>query len=115
MPTHSNLACTVETFKPVSTERVRWLDENADYALAHTAWAANGVPLTREDWHAAHAEGFRYCGIVEDERLVASAAAWAYSDAAWELAAARLARRPFFSGAIMQRVEQVAKPGGPHL
>jgi GNAT superfamily N-acetyltransferase len=82
-----SLECTSETFVPVLDPRVRWLDEEADFALAREAWEARGVPMTLADWGEAHGRGFRYCGIVEDERLVAVAAAWTYSPTAWELAA----------------------------
>ena len=81
------LECTPETFVPAPDPRVRWLDRRADFALVREAWAIKGIPVTRADWDDWHRQGYRYCGIVEDQRLVACAAAWAYSPSAWELAA----------------------------
>jgi hypothetical protein len=83
------LACTSDTFAPVPGGRVRWLDRPGDFALVREAWAARGVPVTRADWDDWRGQGYRYSGIAVDGRLVASAAVWAYSIDAWELAAVR--------------------------
>jgi hypothetical protein len=82
-----SLVCTPETFMPAPDPRVRWLDQEADFPLARESWEAKGLPMTRADWDDWHRQGYRYCGIIEDQRLVAFAAAWAYSPTAWELAA----------------------------
>jgi RimJ/RimL family protein N-acetyltransferase len=82
-----SLVCTPETFMPAPDPRVRWFNQETDFALARESWEAKGLPLTRGDWHEWHRQGYRYCGIVEDQRLVAFAAAWEYSPTAWELAA----------------------------
>ena len=82
-----SLVCTPETFMPAPDPRVRWLDQETDFLLARESWAAKGLPLTRADWDDWHRQGYRYCGIIEDQSLVACAAAWAYSPTAWELAA----------------------------
>ena len=82
-----SLVCTPETFVPARDPRVRWLDQRADVALAQEAWAARGISIDRADWDAWHRQGYRYCGIVEHQRLVALAAVWAYAPTAWELAA----------------------------
>ena len=82
-----NLVCTPETFVAAPDPRVRWLDQRADVALAQEAWAARGISIDPAEWDAWHRQGYRYCGIVEDQRLVALAAAWAYAPTAWELAA----------------------------
>ena len=82
-----HLECGRQTFRPAPDGRVRWLDRDSDFDLAHEAWQFNGIAITRADWDDWHGEGYRYCGIVENHRLIASAAVWAYSPAAWELAA----------------------------
>ena len=82
-----SLECTSDTFVPAPDPQVRWLDQESDFALAHESWETNGIPLTRAEWDDWHRQGYRYCGIVEGKRLVAFAAAWAYSPTGWEVAA----------------------------
>ena len=82
-----SLACTSETFVPAPDPRVRWLDRDVDFVLAREAWGSKGMRIARSDWQDWHRQVFRYCGIVEDQRLVAVAAVWTYSPTAWELAA----------------------------
>jgi GNAT superfamily N-acetyltransferase len=82
-----SLVCTSDTFVPAADPRVRWLDQDTDFPLARESWAAKGIWMTRADWDEWHRHGYRYCGIVEDQRLVALAAVWTYSPTAWELAA----------------------------
>ena len=86
-PRQVSLECTLQTFLPAPDPRVRWLDRDADFALAHESWEARGTPISRADWDDWHRTGYRYCGIVEHQRLVAFAAVWRYSPTAWELAA----------------------------
>lgn len=81
--------CTPATFEPVDHARVRWLNERDDYELARAIWQARGISCTPDEWHDWHAQGHRYCGIVEYGSLVAIAAKWAYSPDASELAAVR--------------------------
>ena len=83
------LTCDPQAFRPAADARVRWLDQAADFDLALEAWHATGITITRADWDDWHRQAYRYCGIVENGRLVSSAAVWAYSPAAWELAAVR--------------------------
>ena len=81
------LVCTTSTFKGKIDPRVRWLGQNDDYPLASEFWEAHGHALKREVWDQIHDEGFRYCGLIEDEVMAARAAVWPYSQTTWELAA----------------------------
>jgi RimJ/RimL family protein N-acetyltransferase len=82
-----SLECMPETFVPAPDPRVRWLDQESDLALVREMWETKGIPVTRADWEDWHRQGYRHCGIVEDQRLAAVAAVRAYSPTAWELAA----------------------------
>ena len=81
------LECRPQTFRPAPHPRVRWLDRRSDFDLAREAWQASGIAIAPADWDDWRRQGFRYRGIVDDGRLVASAAVWTCSPAAWELAA----------------------------
>ena len=81
---HVNLECVADTFRPRQPHVVRWLDVEADYPLARDFWA---FPISPEDWRGFRDEGYQYCAVVEDGRIVSLAAVWHYSDQAWELAA----------------------------
>jgi len=81
---HVHLECVPNTFRPRQPHAVRWLDVEADYPLARDFWA---FPISPEDWRSFHDEGYQYCAVVEDQRIISIAAAWRYSDHAWELAA----------------------------
>ena len=81
------LVCTALTFTPVTDARVRWLDQDGDYDLAHEFWRAGGFSLKRDEWDEIHNEGYRYSGLVEDQVLASRAAVWTYSSMRWELAA----------------------------
>ena len=83
-----SLTCTSTTFRPCQSYPVRWLDWEADFERAQGLWPSD-FPLTREIWEEAREAGYRYCGVVEGDTLVACAAVWRYSDAAWEVAAVR--------------------------
>ena len=80
------LVFTTATLQAVDTSGVRWLDRDADYELARALWPPE-FPLSRLDWEDAHRLGYRYCGLLEDRRVVAIAAEWRYADDAWEAAA----------------------------
>jgi GNAT superfamily N-acetyltransferase len=87
------LTCTWETFCPHDDPRVRWLDWEADFALAQSMWPPES-PLTLAVWNEARTLGYRYCALIEAQQAVALAAVWRYSDDAWEAAAVRT--RPEF-------------------
>jgi GNAT superfamily N-acetyltransferase len=80
--------CTPATFQPDTSHPVRWLDWERDYALASTIWPQE-QPLSRVTWEQARELGYRYCGVVDRDRLLAIAAVWRYSETAWEAAAVR--------------------------
>lgn len=67
---------------------MRWLDWDADFERAQGLWPTD-FPLTREIWDGARQAGYSYCGVIEEDTLVACAAIWRYCDAAWEVAAVR--------------------------
>lgn len=79
-------ACTDETFHPCILYPVRWLEQYRDYELAQAFWPAS-VPLSREHWNEAHQMGYKYCGVIEQDRLVAVAAEWQNAQTSWEVAA----------------------------
>lgn len=83
----ASLLCIPASVHPGNCSRVRWLDREPDYPLAAAYWLAEGFPFAREDWEQNHAEGFRYCAIVEQGTIAALAAVWTYSDTYWEVAA----------------------------
>jgi predicted GNAT family acetyltransferase len=66
---------------------VRRLDVEREFPLAERLWARRGRALTLEEWRQFHRDGYRYCAIVADGQIIATAAAWKYSDTAWEVAA----------------------------
>ena len=80
--------CTRQTFRPDARYPVRWLDWDQDYALARTMWP-DTCPLTPAVWREARESGYRYCGAIEQQRIVSIAAVWRYSETAWEVAAVR--------------------------
>jgi len=82
--TYRNYECIAQTFRPFQRYPVRWLDAEADYDLARAYWSR---PLTQEDWRQFKADGYEYAAIVEDGQIFSLAAAWRYSDTAWEVAA----------------------------
>jgi len=83
-----SLVCTPTTYRRSDTSGVRWLDRDADYELAGSIWPSE-MPLLRCGWEDAHAAGYRYCALLEEDRVVSIAAEWRYSDTAWETAAVR--------------------------
>jgi len=83
-PKYVNLECTQQTFRPCILYPVRWLDVEQDYELARAIWFQ---PLSLESWQDFQVQGYRYCAAIEEGRIVSLAAAWRYSEAAWEAAA----------------------------
>jgi predicted GNAT family acetyltransferase len=81
------LACTKQHFIPTDTAAVRWLDRDADEALAQAYWQALGQELRRSTWRQAHEFGYQYAALVMEGRIVSCAAAWRFLDEAWEVAA----------------------------
>lgn len=88
---YAHLKCTKGSFQPCRDPRVRWLDMQNDFDLAVECWRRAGRLLSLEDWQKAHADGYQYCAITEDSAIVAIAAAWKYSEEAWEVAAVGVA------------------------
>jgi RimJ/RimL family protein N-acetyltransferase len=88
---HCNLECVADMFRPRQLHAVRWLDVEADYPLARGFWA---FPISPADWRGFRDDGYQYCAVVEDGRIVSIGAIWRYSDHAWELVA--VSTRPKF-------------------
>jgi len=83
-----SLACANRDFIPMGDPTgIRWLDRDADYVLARAYWHGRGQELSRATWEEAHAAGYRYAALVQEGQIVSCAAAWHYSDEAWEAAA----------------------------
>jgi predicted GNAT family acetyltransferase len=78
------LACPPDAFRPVPHTNVRWLDPERDRLLFRME---GREPPTREDWEEWHAQGYRYCAMLQAEAMLSRAAVWMRSDDAWELAA----------------------------
>jgi predicted GNAT family acetyltransferase len=78
------LACTPAAFRPVVHENIRWLDQDEDRLLFRVEARE---PPTREEWEEWHAEGYRYCALIQAGLMLSKAAVWMRSDDAWELAA----------------------------
>ncbi len=86
MAEHVYYVCTRATFRPAPPQPACWLDCASDYSLVRDFWSAYAA-LTPEVWAEAHVQGYTYAAVIEDSAIVALAAAWRYSDEAWELAA----------------------------
>ena len=77
--------------------------------MARALWATAGLDLAFADWRQAHQDGYRYCGIVEEGAIVAIAAAWRYSEEAWDAASVRTVeghRRQGFGKAVVSFVAE---------
>lgn len=79
--------CTWETFRPADCAGVRWLDWDRDYEGVRDFAQDMGHTFTPADWRTAREEGYRYCALIREGRLLSIAAAWHYSETAWEVAA----------------------------
>lgn len=82
-----SFVCSKQDLIPVDDAGIRWLDLAADYALVKAYWRARGQELSRDTWAQAHASGYRYAALVREGQILSCAAAWRYSDEAWEVAA----------------------------
>jgi RimJ/RimL family protein N-acetyltransferase len=78
--------CTKETFRPAIIHPVRWLDWEQDLDIAKQLWEMEERAF-RQMWNEAKEQGYQFCAVVEEGRIVARAALWRYSETAWELAA----------------------------
>jgi RimJ/RimL family protein N-acetyltransferase len=88
----TKLKCDRSDFRGTDTSAVRWLEWDADFEMARQFWPT-GIPLTRQMWEEARDAGYRYCAVVEGKEIVALAAEYRFSDAAWMLAAVRTSDR----------------------
>ena len=85
--TYIEFVCPQETFKPVAHDMVRWLNQDKDLHLVQAIFEKGQEPPSREEWDDWHKQGYQYCAIVKDGRIVSIAAVWKYSESAWETAA----------------------------
>lgn len=80
--------CSPDSFRPRTRHAVRWLNPYTDYELASAYWDLRpDNHLSRETWLEAHEMGYSYAAVVEEGKIIATAAVWRYSEEAWELAA----------------------------
>jgi hypothetical protein len=86
-PAYVKLTCQPESFRTFETAGVRWLDWDADFELARRSWAMSALELTRDNWEESRQLGYRYCAFVEQGTILALAAEYRFSEAAWMLAA----------------------------
>ena len=82
-----SLVCSKPDLIPVDDTGIRWLDLEVDYALARAYWRGHGQDLSRDTWEGAHVSGYQYAALVREGQILSCAAAWRYSDEAWEVAA----------------------------
>ncbi|MHB0999270.1 MAG: GNAT family N-acetyltransferase [Armatimonadota bacterium] len=91
--------CTAETFRPFTLKyQVRWLDGDNDIHLAHELWKMSipDIESFRMMWNDWRDQGYQFCAIVEEGKIIARAAIWRYSDAAWELAAVLVREEQYY-------------------
>jgi predicted GNAT family acetyltransferase len=82
-----SLVCNKQDLVPADDAGIRWLDPDADYILARVYWRGHGQKLSRETWEDAHVSGYNFAALVREGQIISCAAAWRYSDQAWEVAA----------------------------
>jgi predicted GNAT family acetyltransferase len=83
-----SFVCSVQDLIPMDNHTgTRWLDPEADYALAKAYWRGRGQDLSLATWLEAHASGYQYAALAREGQILSCAAAWRYSDEAWEVAA----------------------------
>jgi predicted GNAT family acetyltransferase len=82
-----HFSCSKNNFSPAPCDGVRWLDQDADFALARAYWLELGQTLTRKTWDMAHQFGYTYAGLLAVNRMISCAAVWRYSPQCWEVAA----------------------------
>ena len=81
------LACTKDTFIPSDMASVRWLIKDIDYNIAQWYWDQFQSPLTYHTWITAHAYGYQYAVIQEDDKPITCAGIWRFSERVWEVVA----------------------------
>jgi len=86
--TDVEFVCTKETFKPVSHDIARWLDQDEDFHLVR-AWMEeqrfpNG-PLSQEEWDEWHKD-CQFCAVLQDGKIASIAHAWKASESTWIVA-----------------------------
>ena len=72
--------CTETTFRPVTHNKVRWLNQDKDFPLVQS-WVEEQKfePLLREEWYEMNKDN-QYCAAVVDGKIVSIASAWKASD-----------------------------------
>ncbi|MBM3238313.1 GNAT family N-acetyltransferase [Candidatus Poribacteria bacterium] len=80
------LLATETLLKPISTEGVRWLTAG-DLPLIQAYWWADVEPWTLEEWCDLAAQGYRYCGLIIDGKLVSMCGVEERNATEWEVIA----------------------------
>lgn len=70
---------------PPAIEKVRWIEENDLDACQEPFREGGERGWSLEEWLQLAAEGYRYCGIFEDDGLVALAGLWKRTPDVWEV------------------------------
>jgi hypothetical protein len=82
--------CTKESFRPVSSDSVRWLAPQADYYRYQQMLHTRGVePPLYETWLEWHAQGYGFAAYVRPGTVLSVAAVLRQPEADWELAGVR--------------------------
>ena len=84
--TDVEFVCTNETFRPVSHDIARWLDQDEGFHLVR-AWMKEQKfgPLLREEWDEWHKD-CRFCALVQDGKIASLAHAWKSCESTWIVA-----------------------------
>ncbi len=61
--------------------------------------------MSLETWNGAKKEGFTYCAIIEDNKIISLAAVWKYSQNKWEVAAVNT-RKGFENRGLAKNVKE---------
>lgn len=69
-----------QDFRPVNFERVRWLNEK-DYPCMRELYG-----MSMDEWNNARQDGYTYCAVLEEGKIITIAACWKYSEDKWEVA-----------------------------
>jgi RimJ/RimL family protein N-acetyltransferase len=88
-------------FKPVNHDNVRWLKDQ-DFHYMNEFWN-----MDIETWNGAKKEGYTYCAVIEDDKIISLAAVWKYSQDKWEAAAVNTRKNYENKGLAKQAVSFV--------
>jgi RimJ/RimL family protein N-acetyltransferase len=97
MAKHAKYEIQLADFTPVAYDNVRWLNEDDFHYMNEFC------NMDIETWSGGKKEGFTYCAVIEDDKIVSLAAVWKYSQDKWETAAANT-RKNYENRGLAKRV-----------